>query len=503
MTLRSRTAGWIVCGLAGLALLGAGPAPERPVALVGATLIDGNGGAPLRDSVVVVTGRRITKIGPRASVPLPSGATLIDASGKFLLPGFVDTNVHLSLYGGNTPERYETLVRYNPRQADVVLEAAQMQLKHGVTTVRDSYGVLAPLLQVRDAVASGAAVGPRILVAGNIVGWGGPFSISFSLISGKGLTPFQEQMNDAIAQGAGEELMDMSPEELRVAIGAYLDRGPDFIKYGGTSHFSNPTFIGFSPEAQRAIVEETHKRGRVAETHSTSPEGLRLSILAGVDLIQHPEYLDPRELADDLVRLIQERGVLCSILANTMTGEAWTKHLKQRDEAEKKRAEAEKEPGVAARPRTTGDKRRDWEELGLDLETRRHNAQKLIEAGCHVTTGTDNYRAAAPELARTPKPRYQDPGIGTLIAIEGLAELGMTPAQALVSATRNGALACKGLADFGTVEEGKLADLLLLEADPLADIHNVRKLNLVMKEGRLVALDTLPERPIYEGAARP
>src|SRR5262249_59513095 len=93
-----------------------------------------------------------------------------------------------------------------------------------------------------------------------------------------------------------------------------------------------PTLIGFSPEAQKVIVEETHKRGRAAETHSTTIEGLRLSILAGIDLIQHPEILTPREAPDDLVRLIRERNVICSMLVNTMTGEAWRKHLKTKEE---------------------------------------------------------------------------------------------------------------------------------------------------------------------------
>ena len=98
-------------------------------------------------------------------------------------------------------------------------------------------------------------------------------------------------MNDAIAQGAGENLFDLTPDELRTAINHYLDKGPDFLKFGGTSHFSEPTYIGFSPGAQKVMVEEAHKRGLSAETHSTTIEGLRLSIGAGIDLIQHPEVL--------------------------------------------------------------------------------------------------------------------------------------------------------------------------------------------------------------------
>ena len=285
-----------VCALAAASSSPSAQAPaaqasaSRVTAITGATLIDGTGGAPVPDAVVVITGDRITAAGPRASVTVPAGATVIDGTGQFVVPGFFDTNVHLSLYGG-VNDRYETLVRYNSRQAEIVLEAAQLQLKHGVTTVRDSYGVLPALVETRERIARGQAVGARILAAGNIVGWGGPYSVSFSLIREAGLTLFQEQMNDQIAQGAGEDLVDMTPDELRVAINAYLDKGPDFVKYGGTAHFSRPSFVGFSPEAQRVMVEEAHKRGKKAETHATTPDGLRLAVAAGIDGIQHPEVL--------------------------------------------------------------------------------------------------------------------------------------------------------------------------------------------------------------------
>jgi hypothetical protein len=191
--------------------------------------------------------------------------------------------------------------------------------------------VLPPLVAVRDAIAARRAVGPRILAAGNIVGWGGPYSISFSLTREGSLTPFQEQVNDEISQGVGEDLVDLDVSELRTAIRAYLDKGPDFIKYGGTAHFMRPAFIGFSPEAQKAIVEEAHGRGKVAETHATTIDGLRLSIEAGIDLIQHPELMGTRELPDSLVRAIVDRKIVCSMLTNTITGDAWKKHLKDRE----------------------------------------------------------------------------------------------------------------------------------------------------------------------------
>jgi len=212
----------VVLSVAALAALSAQTPTAARTAIVGGTLIDGNGGAPIADAVILVDGARITAVGPRSAVAIPADARQIDARGRWIIPGMIDTNVHLSLYGGQN-DRYETLAKYQPRQDDIVLEAAQIDLSYGVTTVRDSYGALVPLTKVRDRIARGEQTGARILAAGNILGWSGPYSFSFSRVMGQ-LTLFQEQMNDFIAQGGGEELMAMTPQELRQAIGAYLDK---------------------------------------------------------------------------------------------------------------------------------------------------------------------------------------------------------------------------------------------------------------------------------------
>jgi imidazolonepropionase-like amidohydrolase len=199
--------------------------------------------------------------------------------------------------------------------------------------------------------------------------------------------------------------------------------------------------------------------------------------------------VDGAELSPDLVSRIRERQIVCSMLVNTITGEAWEKHLKDRGEAEKKQAEADKK---IMRQRTSFEDRQRANDLGIGLAVRRANAQKLIAAGALITVGTDNYWAAAAELSRTPKPQNQDHGIGTIIGIEGLVELGMTPDRAIVAATKNGAIAARGLAEFGTIEAGKRADLLVLDANPLADIHNIRRISTLMKDGRIVDRSTLP-----------
>lgn len=493
-----------------LALLAIGIATVAPpidaqstaIVVSGGTVIDGNGGAPIPDAALVIQNGRIASVGPRGSVQVPAGARVIDATGKFILPGLIDTNVHLSLYGG-VNERYETLAKYHPRQQEIVLEATQIDLRHGVTTVRDSYGLLAPLTAVRDRIAAGQATGSRILAAGNIIGWGGPYSVSFSLIRELNLTLFQEQVNDEVSHGVGEDLVDMTPEELRAAIRAYLDKGPDFLKFGGTAHFARPAFVGFSPEAQKVIVDEAHARGKVAETHATTPDGLRLSIAAGIDLIQHPEILGTRELPAPLVQAIVERQIICSMLVNTITGEAWAKHLKDTEEASRRRADAEKRAGeTAGRARTAAELRQRQAEEGLELQMRRKNAQALIAAGAVVTLGTDSYWAAAPEFARTPKPLNQDHGIGTVMAIEGLVELGMTPAQAITAGTKNGAIAARLAAELGTLEVGKRADVIVLDASPLEDIKNLRKVSAVLKDGVLVNREGLPQVRVLSRAGQ-
>ena len=481
-----------VLALAAAAAPVAAQRPDSIIAVTGGTLIDGNGGTPLRDAVVIVRNGKIAAVGPRTSVSVPRGARVIDATGKFITPGIVDANVHLSIYSG-----LENFARYEDRFRDVAIEAAQRHLKVGVTTVRDSYGMLEPLKQARDAVNAGAVIGPRILYAGNIVGWGGPWSFSFTGRPPENLSLFQEQMQDAITRGSGEELVNLEPDSLRTAINRYLDLGVDFLKFGGTAHFGFPIFIGFSERAQKVMVEAVHARGLVAETHSTTPEGLRVSILAGVDHVQHPEVLEV-PISDELVKLFVERNVVCGMLSNTITGKAWQDYARRRareDSTRAARADSVRRQGIHARQRTEAELRRDRGDQGMAL--RRLNAQRLIAGGCITAIATDNYLGLAPEFRRDPKPDWQEPGLGSLAAIEGLVELGMTPLQAITAATKNGALASRQLDQYGTIEVGKSADLLLLDADPTVDIRNIRKLSLVMKQGTVIDHAALPTIRIW------
>lgn len=469
---------------------GAAIAATHGTVITDVTLIDGTGAAPKPHMTVRIENGRIASIAPNGG-KAPSGVRVVDGRGRYLLPGFIDSNVHVSVYGN--PARRDTSVKYADRGEELALEFAQRALRAGVTTIRDSYGVLPPILTVRDRIDRGEAVGARIKAAGNILGWSGPFSLTFSLTKDSDLSLFQEKWNDLLAQDMGEEIMDMTPDELRVAMNHYLDKRVDFIKYGGTSHFLRPSLIGFSPRQQAVIVEEAHKRGKPVETHATSSEGLRLAVEAGIDLIQHPELMS-RDLPDDLIALIVQKNVLCGIRANYITGAYRERHLR-------KRAEAEAQIAKMAPATTTAERWRRLDQMGDNEDVQRRNAERLIKAGCRVTPATDSFFGDAPEFRRTPKTDEAEPGIGTIRAIQGLVELGMTPMQAIVAGTKHGAAAAAMADDLGTIEPGKVADLVLLSADPLADIRNIERVEAVFSKGQLVDRDRLPEHPLF--AAQP
>jgi imidazolonepropionase-like amidohydrolase len=460
-------------------------ASTASLAITDVTLIDGTGAPAHRHMTVRIESGRIVAISPAAKAA--AADTLIDGSGRFLVPGFFDNNAHLTVYG--QPARRDTSAKYGDRNEELALEFAQRTLKAGVTTLVDSYGVLPPSIVVRDRINRGEVAGSRLLLAGNILGWGGPFSITFSLTKDADLSLFEEKWNDLLAQGMGEDLADMTPDELRVAMNGYLDKGVDVIKYGGTSHFMRPSLIGFSPRQQAVIVAETHKRGKPVQTHATSSEGLRLAVEAGIDLIQHPEMMS-RDLPDDLIQLIVTKGVYCGMRANLITGDFRARHLAQRADAE---ARIAKLPPAA----TTAEQWRRLEMLQETQDIQRRNAVRLISAGCKVTPATDSYLGDAPEFRRTAKTAELEPGSGTILAIEGFVELGMSPMQAIVAATKNGAAAALEARDLGTIENGKSADLVLLDGDPLADIHNIEKISAVIAQGRQVELGSLPEHPLF------
>jgi imidazolonepropionase-like amidohydrolase len=460
----------VVFVLAALFALGApAVASAETIAIVGATLIDGTGAAPVPDAVVVIDGNKITAVGPRATVRVPAGARQIDAAGKFIIPGLMDANVHLVLGSA-----IEFIVRYEGRYEDLIEEAAQVTLKNGLTTVFDSWGPLQPLLNVRDRVRRGEVVGSRMFVAGNIVGFSGPFGRDFNraaeTTASKALV---KRINPIWEENVGQRLVYMTPDELRVEIRKYVARGIDFLKYGASGH-QLTNMLQFSPVAQRAIVEETHRAGIIAQTHTTSVESLRQGIEAGVDMMQHAASTGPVAIPDSTIQLALARKVYLAVQPRTA----------RRLEIELKQAE-DRNPDSITR---------------FNERIRHENQIRLIKAHVPLLLATDAGMTDPDALeqmnAQTRTDRFTDLGEGHFLWFRAMVEKGMTPMETIVSATRNIAAAYHKLDQFGTLEAGKLADLVILDGDPLQDVENIRRISTVMKDGQVVDRDKLPLKKV-------
>ena len=462
------------CLLAAASLVSTGAARAQEVtAVVGGTLIDGTGRAAVPDAVIVIRGKKIEHAGPRSAIQVPAGARIVDATGKFIIPGLMDANVHLIL-----DTSIEFLARYEGRWEELIEEGAQIALKAGLTTVFDSWGPLQPLMKVRDRIARGDVEGARMFVAGNIVGFSGPFGRDFNVDAEPIVTKtFRQRINALWEMGAGEELLYMTPDMVREAMRKYVALGPDFIKYGASGH-RDEDFLMFSPEAQKAIVEEAHRGVIIAQTHTTSVESLRQAIEAGNDMLQHCSVTGSVPIPASTIALLKKKPTYCAVQPRT-------NHRLGIDTAN------------ATGPRADQRKAR--------LLVWGQNEIALINAGAPLLLATDG-GPIQPDRLASMTARQLDQyttllGEGHFLWFEAMAEKGMKPMDAIVSATRNIAAAYHKLDQFGTLEPGKLADLVILGADPLQNVSNVRKITLVMKEGRVIDRDRLPLRKVLTAPA--
>lgn len=458
----------------GLALTLTARLGAQSLAIIGATVIDGTGRPPIADGVVLLEHGKVTAVGPATAVTVPAGATRIDARGKYLIPGLMDANLHLYLNG-----QLEELIRYEGRYHEIVLEGAQIALKTGQTTVFDTWGPRADLIRVRDMINAGQAVGSRIYLAGNIIGFSGPLGPDFFLPSAAHATKaFAKRTNEHWEQGTGRDLLWMPPDTLRQAIRRYTGLGVNFLKFGASGHV-DMNLISFSERAARVIVEEGHRAGMTVQTHTTSPESLDLAIEAGVDIITHGDISGPLyPIPDETIRKLVDRNVSVSVLAITR---------RSLD------ALAAKAPQGLLTPY---------------MKVAALNVRNMVKAGVRLMVSTDAgvenpiRLAESPTLATDTVDARVKLGEGHFNALVALEEAGMPPMEILKSATSNIARAYRVDRDLGTLEPGKAADLVILDADPLASARNYRRIHSVIKGGTVVDLAALPTVPVIS-ALRP
>ena len=408
------------------------PEGHGTVALKAARLIDGTGGPPINDAVVVVTDNRITTVGSASSVPVPAGAKVIDLGDVTLLPGFIDAHTHLIGRVLGDPEGDASPVRdYDSFGAILGVLHARDTLLAGFTSVRN-VGAAGRFddMALRKAINEGWAIGPRMETAGHAIGITGGHCDENGFRPGVAeQTPF-----DGVADG---------PEQIRKAVRQQIKYGADVIKTCATGGvLSEGDAVGatqYSFEELKALVDEANKLERKVAAHAHGTEGIKLAVRAGVSSIEHGSFLD-----EEGARMMRERGtflVPTLSAAETVERAAKTGILKG--------LRAEKALAAAAAVR--------------------HSIKLAVANKLLIALGTD--AGVVPHGTNAHE--------FFLMVDWG----GMTNMEAIQAGTLNGAKLLGWDKNLGSLTSGKWADIVAVQGDPLKDIRATEKVVFVMKNG--------------------
>ena len=407
--------------MAALIFLAPNAAQSQVKAIVGASIVDIEGGAAVRDGVVVIEGERISAIGPSGSTRVPAGAEVIRADGMWLVPGLMNMHVHLGVIMAG--QRAELA---NEKTTELALRVAangRKVLLSGVTTIRSPGDRQGAAIALNKAIAKGQAEGPRIFSAGD----------GLPITAGHG-------------SGGAKKTYD-GPNELIEGVRSRVADGAVWIKIFTSGGISTPggaiSEALMTPEEIRAVIDAAHRFGRKVTSHSGSSKATSLAVDAGIDCIEHGYMVD----RETLVKMKQNGVWLVPTI--TVTQPASTPFFKGQGSP----------PWYMARRETVG--KTHWKAL-----------QTAIEEGLDIALGTDFLPSE--EIDGT---------TATLREIEYYVEAGMTPLQALQSATIQTARLLDAEKDIGSLEVGKYADILAVPSDPTKDISVLRQIQLVMKGG--------------------
>ncbi|QUL98248.1 MAG: amidohydrolase family protein [Candidatus Fermentithermobacillus carboniphilus] len=403
------------------------------LAVKNATLFDGSGAPPYGPTTVIVEGDRIASVGPSAEVQIPENCEILDAAGKFLMPGLIDSHVHIT--GSGDPNRLKALKELVPHQAIRAALNARATLEAGFTAIRDAGAGFLVDVALKQAINEGLVPGPRMQVACR----------GLSITGGHGDTrngwPPEVEFK-------GRYVVD-SPDEARRAAREQLRDGADHIKLHATggvmSEGDVPTARGLTIDEMRAAIEEAHNVGKKAMAHAQGSTGIKNAILAGVSSIEHGFYL-----TDEIIELMLKKDVF---LVPTL---AAVHHI----------VEKGTEAGI---PEYGVRKAKEAQKAHLE------SFAKAYKAGVKIAMGTD---------AATP---FNYHGKNAL-ELELMVKAGMKPMDALLAATKMGA-ELMGWGDrMGQVKPGYWADLILVDGNPLEDIRvlqDVSRIKVVMKAGKI------------------
>lgn len=410
---------------AGLARLPA-QAPQTK-AFTGARVIDGTAGAPIDNATILVRGGRVAEIGPAARVTIPAGAIRTALAGKTVIPGLINAHGHVGDTSGLDADRYS---------AANVTRDLRLYAQYGVTSVVSLGGDKAPAFAARDSQRTPSLDRARIWVAG----------------------PVLEPSSPADARRMVAETQAMKADIIKIRVDDTLG-----------------TVAKMPPDVYRAVIDEAHKRGLRVASHLFYLSDAKALLDAGADLVAHS--IRDADVDRPLIAALKARNVCVS---PTLMREVSTfvyesvppffsdpLFLKYQDAAtiallkEPARQQAMKASAAAQRYKVA-------------LEVASRNLKTLSDAGVRIAMGTDT----------GPPARFQ--GYFELMELELMVKAGLTPRQALTAATRDAAACLQIENEVGTLERGKWADFVALDADPLADIGNVKKIDSVWIAGNRV-----------------
>lgn len=449
--------------------------------ITGATIIDAVESKPIEGRSIWVENGRIKAIERPQDIGAAPGTRVIQARGQYVIPGLMNANVHLLM-----DIRPEILARHMDHFEDLIVESAQIALKSGLTTVFDTWGPRKHLVAVRDKINSGKVPGSRIFCAGNIVGLDGPFSPDFDFFSkGSGaVSPaFARKVNATWVENVGRHLMWLTPDGVGKELRAYVKKGIDFVKYASNDHVPG-AFLAFSLEAQRQIVEAAHGAGITAQAHTMSVEGLRIAVEAGCNLIQHANITGPTPIPEKTLESMIARKVGAVVFPQT---ERRLEQLKKSEAHAPYRGPVE------------------WQVSDQNVHTLIGSGVSILFAndGAIVATDALNDPIIASGWADQPEGNLFDLSTGHFYWLRAMEEKGFAPMEMLKAATINVAAAYGLDRDLGSLKPGKVADMLILDQNPLEKTQNYRGINTIIKEGKVVNRESLPLKRILTEPAKP
>jgi len=442
------------------ALAAAQPKGKGTVAIVGGMLIDGHGGIPVHNAVIIVEGDTVKAIGTADTLKPPAGAKVIDARGKSVLPGLIDMHCHIDIVGHGVYGEWHPFVKN--RYKEILPGENKDLLLSGVTWGREPGGFLETDLWVRDSINRGDFPGPRRLVSGPYISYGDP------------KTGDSGPYGDPNSPNAHYLMVD-TPERAREAAIYLLDKGVDLLK--AYNNLTEPMVV--------AIVEEAHKRGKHVASHVRGPEDLAMRIRAGVDSIEHMGGNTGGRFTQESLDLIAQRRV--GIVATLNVGLVYK--------------ETEMFPGRLEDPKAMPNFPADVQDMirksnrnfshlrYFDGSKVRNDSatpvlfKQLVEAGANILMGTE---------AGTPMNFHTSAAAREMV---WMTRLGMDPMKVIVASTRGPAQFLKLDDKYGSIEAGKVADIIMVDGNPLFDMALMHQVSFVMKDGVIYKGDAaVPQR---------